>query len=122
MKLTIEQITNIIHEEIYSVIEESVMGQLPEKYIELIYKWLSLEGKTNPDTLNRVVSYFQNSEKDYVVNKLVKMAKKVKQNSNIPLKLTDKWIEVPKGSIMPPGAEYRMDLSDEKTYARMLGK
>jgi len=122
MKLTIEQLTNIIHEEVYSVIEESVMGQLPEKYIELIYKWLSIEGKANPSTLNKVVSYFQNSEKDEVASYLLKMAKKVKQNKNMPLKLTDKWIEVPKGSIMPPGAEYRMDLSAEKTYARMLGK
>ena len=109
-------------------LKEVAMGQLPERYVGLIYKWLKSLGKESPHNVNKMVNFIQNSETNVATKYLIQMAKEVRfQKDTIdagwPSKkeftLSDEWQEVPKGTVMPPGAEYRMDLSAEKTFAKL---
>ena len=109
-------------------LNEVVTGQLSERYIALIYKWLQVKSKQSPHNLNKLVNFLQRSENDVTMKYLLRMAKEVRFHKDTidaswPSKkefvLSDQWQEVPKDTIMPPGAEYRMDLAAEKTYAKL---
>ena len=114
---------------LYPLLLETLMGQMPKHYIEAVYKWLKLKGKDNPENLNKAVSYLELSKKEDAIKSIIQMAKEIKHQRNTieaewpeekEFNLTDQWQEVPANTIMPPGAEYRMDLANEKTYARIL--
>ena len=114
---------------LYPLLLETLMGHMPKHYIEAVYKWLKLKGKDNPENLNKAVSYLELSKKEDAIKSIIQMAKEIKHQRNTieaewpeekEFNLTDQWQEVPANTIMPPGAEYRMDLANEKTYARIL--
>ena len=107
-------------------VKEATIGQLPYRYVELINKWLHMRDKHSSHNLNKLVNYLQGTESAMASKLLIKMAKELQQHKKIAsstvipkeFTLSDQWQEVPKDTLMPPGAEYRMDLAAEKTYAR----
>lgn len=120
MKITKNLLKQIVKEHIRSL-NENVLGQMPYRYVNLVDKWLSMREKNNPEMLNKLVAYLERTEKSIAIKLLTKMAKELKNRKDQQsFVLSDEWQEVPKDTIMPPGVEYKMNLSGEKTYARRI--
>ena len=121
----------VTYDIINNIIKESILGQMPKRYADVVHKWLRLNDRYSPEDMNKYISYIQNSEKREAIKILIAMAKELRAKKNIDdtptmtsapdqFQISDQWQEVPQGAVMPPGAEYRMDLDKEKTYARMI--